>query len=887
VPVRKFAILDGSPARTTSNADIVLGGRAMTTNLSNTSAYSQAAAANVGVRRSGVFAYEVLFYGVDINLSQCVLGLGYLSLPEGSVEGAPGFFPRDDAIGFEPDSGEVWYKEDPLDTYASFPAGNTPIGLIVDLDRQEIALVRNNEVVITVSRSVVDPNGTFWDYFDSGEALVPWVSVSGGPAGERFCWINTGQQQFEQQILRNLGWFESREPSFNISVAAQEYRAPFGGELSNRRFRGDVQSSSALSLRKLNFWMWGGSPSSSVLRLTLANDHGKYDAVIGGAFRDEIVTLYALSNGTIEPRETFVFDGATATDDGEVQITFRDRMIELEKPGQRRFFLPNAEGNVANRAYPTTIGAAFSVPLVAYDVQNRLYAIDSIGAPLIGKVRDKGDPLEIFASPPDYEVINGGQAVALRFDPEGAVTADISVLGTDPTGLNGSPPPDVLAGRGNPFNPADDPTFWESGSVSYSGTMDLSFSGEMRFEQVASSGGYGFYRYKGAQLLAGRNYVIRFRLFRLRGTVVAGNSVVTSPGTFGLSSTSSAFNNIITIRAGSEVQQPPFGQSFPWERVYEVYYSPSFTHDLYATFTPGNLQDVGNPGCVITQMTVIEIPFIDPSLSDREVDEDIVPLSLESATRQLIEDRWELSPSFWRADDFAELDLTTGYGGVGWHAQEQYVRRTALEELLTGYTAAAYMDRTSRLRCTRLVAPEEQSGTDVIREFRRGDFLKDIVPVFDSAPRLTTRLGVRKNYRVLAESDLVTDFIDVPLSLRRRLGQEYRFIVNSGVQLAPGYSHAEFANAIGTALGRTQDGQREIDRVCGIYSRARAFYPTSLPYEVSSELELGGIYRVFYPRYGLQNGVLLMLVEVVEDPINQVFESVVFWGLAPSELLGA
>ena len=858
--VRRYGIFDG--AYRSTYLDVALGGRAVEATLSLQPYENEYCRGTVGVPPVGVVAFEALHYGESLS-PETMASFGIVF---GDTDAAPGRSTSDNSLGFELYTGQIIHDNNPVTTFSG--ESNFAYGVVVDFDRRTIALYRGGSLLVGFNFPTALAN-----YITSGTLCYVLCSMGDGPAGKSRLWINCGQQQFENPQLNGLGWFETLEAPFNIRVSEQDYLTPPTATEPNTRYRGVILSAGALSTRTLTFWPWGGAATgASALRMTLANGDGAYDAAIGGDFRNEPAELSALlQNGTVQFLNSYIFDKAEAISDAEIQLTFRDSMAELEKPGQNKFFLPNAEGNVANRAYPTTIGAAFSVPLVPYDLLNRLYAVDSLGTARVGKVRDKGDPLEIFASPPDYAVVDGGRAVQLRFDPEGAVTADIGVTSTDLTALNGSPPFEILLGNGNPFDAAD----WTAGSFGSGTGVAAIVSGEATFE-LDGSNGYQWLEYTGpgGDLVAGRGYVIRFTVARLPGATNRGT-------TFTLSSNAGGFSPIISVRSLPEPEYNAPART--WERAYEIYYSPSFNHGVFLVYFPTAV--VGPEKARITGLTITEIPVIDPSQEDAEVDEEITPVPLHGALKQLIEDRWELPPTFWNEADATAIDLESGYAGIGWHAQEQYVRRQAIEDILTGYTAATYIDETNRLRIVRLIAPEDVADSNVAGEVRfESDMLGDLVPAYDAAPGLTTRLGVRKNYRTLEESELVTDFVEVPLSLRRRLALDYRAVVTSGVQLAPGLSHAEQANAIGTALARIEDGQREIDRIATIYTRSRAFYTTKVPY-TAGELELGLVYRVFYPRYGMQSGVKLMLVSEVINQITRERESLVFWGLAPSELL--
>jgi hypothetical protein len=584
-------------------------------------------------------------------------------------------------------------------------------------------------------------------------------------------------------------------------------------------------------------------------------------------WRDSPVTLQEINDHTdaLSSATTignYIVESVDVLGDMEKRIVLRDDLVLLERPLQKKFFYPDADGNAANRAWPTSIGACFNIPLQLYDEAELIYALDSEGAQGIGAVRDRGDPLDIAASPADYTLLNGGQSIQLRYAPVGAVTCDLSVTGSsyDPP----DPTPDEIDNDGYPFTGTvgQNPDGWARATDGTTAALPyVDVTGRLHFPQEYVVQSY-VEHYTG-QFVSGQTYRIQFEVDQIQGYV--GGTLLNAK--VGVSYLPSTFGSILEATTGS-------GTGI-YERLWTC--PPGGPTGIYIYYQGNNATGGAATETIIKNVRVRLLPSI--TVEDPADDELIEPITLTDFCRQVIEVRGGLPASYWESNDTEVIDAITGYRGIGYHSSDQVAIRLPLEEALQSYTACLWKDSNGKLRVTRLTAPEDYPSEYVTHELRESDMYTDLVPAWDPAPGLSRALGVRRNWRVMTDSEIVTDDEEpsLTLALRRRLGRDFRFVARSGRPLAPGYADAaDSAELVPTLLNDYDDGLAEIDRICEIYSVDRMTYTTSVASEDCPEL--GSIVRVYYSRYGLQDGEQMLVKSITEDRVNREVKQIVLWG---------
>lgn len=718
------------------------------------------------------------------------------------------------------------------------------------------------------------------------------VSLGSTDAGDILVWHNTGARRFEHPSAVSEGWWTAADQLPDFRLATRPYLSASSDDYPAVTYDGDLLPVSAVLSRSISFWPSGrdGGAQKSALVVTVHNPEGRYNALLGGAMRDAPMTLQSLLVGepmsAAETLGTFVFERAEAIGEDQLRLTFLDDMTLLERSAQRRYFRPDAESNVANAPWPTTIGACFSVEPPCYDIDDLLYAVDSEGASNVGKVRDKGDPLDQYASPtPDYVILSGGQAVQLENVPLGTVTVDASATGTSYVPPS---PVDELGGDANPWAGALNalPTNWTI-TTGVSGDAKISPLATLRFRQDYAI--ETWITHDTAVLEAGKSYRMECRVESITGITNIGPG-----GKLYFAQETASLSPYWSIQGTS-----PFDPYFPdlpspgdeanrqaLPHTFVVTYSPATNHGLHLGYIGNNIIDNGlQVDCKIAFLNVYELPPTDTSATDDAVENALPALDLTGMVTEIM-GRAGISQDYWSAADTEAIDAApeyggTGYRGSGWHADGQWVPRAALNDILAGYSSAMFKDENGLLRFTRLKFPEDETATATLR---KSQMLTELLPAYDDAPGLTNTISCRKNWRVLAEGELVTDEVDVTMALRRKLARGFRHHRGSGAQLASGYEHAEDAPALETMLVDPADAQAEAEYIVAGFARSRAFYTTSVTREDCPAL--GAIVSVYYDAWGLSMTMATKLrcVAVEIDLTNEEARSVVLWGLSPEEL---
>src|SRR5690606_36608078 len=127
-------------------------------------------------------------------------------------------------------------------------------------------------------------------------------------------------------------------------------------------------------------------------------------------------------------------------------------------------------------------------------------------------------------------------------------------------------------------------------------------------------------------------------------------------------------------------------------------------------------------------------------------------------------ERFGAPQSSWSQADLMAIDTATGYAGIGFNVTNPITVRDAIEMSLSSYTACAYVDEENVLRVIRLTDPAGETSVGTITE---SDLLDDLSCKPDLAPGLSTQMRYRRNWTILNESDFVSDFIVVPMSVRQ------------------------------------------------------------------------------------------------------------------------
>jgi hypothetical protein len=263
------------------------------------------------------------------------------------------------------------------------------------------------------------------------------------------------------------------------------------------------------------------------------------------------------------------------------------------------------------------------------------------------------------------------------------------------------------------------------------------------------------------------------------------------------------------------------------------------------------------------QQILLEQPPVGPVVTDASsIGANQQPASLQQMLHEICS---RVSKSAWSSADAAAIDAATGYAGVGYYAGDAVSARRAIDAVLPSYGAGRWEDADGTIRFARVVDPA--SVAELAFDIVAKELELDLTMKPDDAPNLSRRMAYQPNARVLTSGELVTDLVDVPVWRRSELTSPWRGQVYSGRPLSPRYAHADTAPPLVSCFWRAQDAQAEIDRVCGLYDRARAFYFVTLR-DPALAPKPGQVGRVTYPRYGLQAGKKLLVRRVERNPVT-------------------
>lgn len=756
--------------------------------------------------------------------------------PEGSLQAIVGVATADaslsvalgndaEGLGFVLSSGAIRNNNATLTTVSAAALGDI-IGVGVNFAASTVTFYVNGSAVATVSIP-----GTM------AGTLYPAASLGSGTEGDNQLFLNSGQRSFEYPLPDSDGWYQI--PVTPDAIRFSEGVSFFSkgtDTIPNQEWVGCIGAVSLTTVRGLNFWPWGRDSSRGAAAQVIINDpDGEFDVLLEGNVRDLEVAIEQVENliaeySTAERIGTFVLDRVEAINDGQKRLTLRDASAVLDKPLQSRLFLPNAPDDIANRPVPICIGACRSVEPVFISETTGLNYQVSDSACAFGQLRDKGDLLLI---PGDYTVNVGAQSINLVSAPVGKLTVDVSSVG----GGDGTTPP-------SPNLTSDD-------IADYDTVVSV----------TQTSPGDPFL-FQGSGVVPGQV----FSYIELAGVLTAG---VTYRLSFAITMAAAVSSDGVPRRFS--VGQGVSGSALQ-NVVYSVTETGAYTTSFVAPTTgPLTFAFRGVPGASGNSATVSGlICFEIQELSELEVE----PIGFEDFAREILTRRGGLREDQWSAADAAAIDNATGYG-IGLHASEPISLSAALQAALVGYTACFWQGSDGVIRFSRLIDPASQTSSGTITS---DEMLADLIISTDDAPGLTAQMAGQRNWSVLSPTDFVTDYVDVPIELRKILGRRFRQVRTTGVPFPSEYTHARgAAEPVETLLDSPEDLQTEIDRVAQLYQTPRKFYQVTVPIEALGEYELGETWTLEYPRYGLQAGKDCLIVRITEDRIART-ATLRLWG---------
>lgn len=252
-------------------------------------------------------------------------------------------------------------------------------------------------------------------------------------------------------------------------------------------------------------------------------------------------------------------------------------------------------------------------------------------------------------------------------------------------------------------------------------------------------------------------------------------------------------------------------------------------------------------------------------------------IKLADYLREVLDVRAAQAGVSWSVEDAQAIDTATGYAGLGVYLAGGETIAQALDMALASYTACKWADGSGKLRFTRLFAPESVATGARAGAIDTNALGGDLVPALDTAPGLTTQMGVRRNWASFSDGDLVTASLNFPLAVRQSMLRGFQQVASTAQPLAGAYRHALYAPPVASCFDQQADGQAEIDRVAALYTVPRWFYAATVELEALPGLDLGQVWTLTYPKYGLDTGKPVMVIDFEPDLLANT-ANIILWG---------
>jgi hypothetical protein len=507
------------------------------------------------------------------------------------------------------------------------------------------------------------------------------------------------------------------------------------------------------------------------------------------------------------------------------------------------------------------------------DEENRIWQLSDSSITNIGVLRDQGDPLDPTASPPDYALSSDAASLITQVMPVGKLTGDFSSVGQQYQ-IPGAV--DVLAGAGLfttwtvALSPPDGWSSGGGGSFVREGILggfpqDYVALVTATDPWVPGSGKFGYWFEFPSILLAGRTYNITLKI---RGAVGGIPSPVGGAeyGIRILSALDNAPSSAISpYGPHAALSQPLWRDDDQYTFTYQV--PAGATRNLYVSIACST-----GATSAILSFYGIALELLPPTQPE-------VPLQamkLAPFMKNIIEQRLGLLSSDWVEQDATDIDERTVYDGIGYYTSEPVTGEQALRAAADSYCAVIFTDHLGRIRVRQLIDPDSIDDLDIVAELDDSSIAYPMNCVIDAATGLTTSAISKKNYYISTPSDFVSDTIaatGISFALRTRFQLQGQFLAVATVPLAAYYEFAKQAPPLVTLFDNPDDAQTEINRVNSLYSTTPNFYTFTVFFDGADaqtlcRLIFGDGIRVTYPRYGLDDGKKMIVVDANILPGN-------------------
>jgi hypothetical protein len=412
-----------------------LGGLTLTTTADSLN-LNRNARSRIGIAATAPDIYfEGVFYGsAALTMSNAAVGIVQSGVATNVWPGNVA-----NSIGYRPADGAVYVNGSSVATVAPTLAKGV-IGFALSQSAHTLKIYVNNLLVYTVT----------------GLASAVWfpaISVGSTVARDLTGYLNLGLRPSENAPPTGyrFGVWSIVATTPIDPLASDFFLSSPTSPVPNASYKGRVMLPENLSIEQsASFWTDGshGSSSQNTIGLDLENADGALDnypdIITGTPFPIAIADL----NSTAEPTliATLVAKAAKPTKFDVMHVDLADAARKWDVPLPRRLVPPWMDAGAANQPFPIALGAVREAEPLLIDGINRVRVVHDDQLTNIAILRDKGDPLDPTATPPDYTATGDLRGVITNTDPAGTVTGDFSSQGT--SSLTPTTGTDLLAGIG-------------------------------------------------------------------------------------------------------------------------------------------------------------------------------------------------------------------------------------------------------------------------------------------------------------------------------------------------------------------------------------------------------------------------------------------------------
>ncbi|MBN8885900.1 MAG: hypothetical protein J0I77_09290 [Rudaea sp.] len=772
------------------------------------------------------------------------------------------------SVGFTPGDGGIWVDGSKIDTIPTI-GKQTYIQFALDL------------VAATPTLQIRVGNLMLYTFnLPAGQSWRPAASIGGATAYGLNALVNFGKRACEYVPPTNYkpGVFINSQSSGAWFFASQAHRNAPTGSPPNQRFAGCI-----LEAEKVYFdggiqvWTDGTSGSSwSASDVDLDNENGKLTPLFLEQPRNALVIWETLDldNPDDPPTrvETTRVDLVTIPKRGVIRIKQRSPLAIYDDPWMRKTIPPWADSGSANQPWPIALGAVRNAEPVLLDPNGGrpIYAIHDAALTMIGIERDRGDPYNPAADPPDYTPTNDLRGTVLERQPLGPFVVDVSSTGssnltpTNPTELLGGVGAMTTASGAMPASWTDRAPAGSLCTVTQAWTGDG--GGRLRLTMSAWQGqAFNMANASNAStpvaIVSGKRYRIALDVARFTKTTALARAIL----------------SVKLVDSGGVYRTLPGAQ---WGSFDIGHYTADFTAPIDAVALGVSAYIEVQPSTVsdtfiidFDNVTLFQLP------SAPGANVALEGISLANYMQEILENRFGAKSTEWVRADAEAIDAAKPYP-FGVYIRDVVTTMAAIRAPLDSFCAAVTTDEYGRMRIVTLQDPDAMTPAMTVTFARAAD-----APLGDpdEAKGLTLNAGGRYNWKVHGDSDFVLDFnpaTGIDAATRAKFKRQCQFLVKSSANLPDLYSFAENAKELWTLLDIPAHVQTQHDSVCGLFADARFDYPVTFTYAwpPAPILRPGLALRVICDSGAFTAGKNLYIKQRRHYPLPCRYEISVGWG---------